>query len=275
MIHLMSFLHTMSVYANRWGGPRYRTEELAKFMNKHLYNVQEDQLRAGEKVNTILAHDAFLGSKHTPLYISSIKAAGEAPTYLITDELGFEGLFAEGTEILVLKDDCIQYKKVEKLRTDDERVINFELVPEFNNDKLHHHKKHSENFISIKYENEYEKQMLLCDGLSSMTILKDESSVLKRVSQFNSENIQEIYFIKITGIIQIAPTQCYKAEFLPFSYSLKKNRELSDKSRHRYYKQRHSTSGRRWLEKMRSKVFHMKKDKIELKMELRHDEDRD
>jgi len=271
----MSFLHTMSIYANRWGGPRYRTEELAKFMNKHLYNVQEDQLRAGEKVNTILAHDAFLSSRHTPLYMSSIEAAGNFSTYMITDELGFEGFFSKGTEILILKNNQIQYEKVENLKIDDERVINFELVPEFSNDKLHHHLKYSENFISIKYENEYEKQMLLCDGLSSMTILKDEDGALKRVGQFDSENIQEIHFIKITGVIRISPTQFYRAEFLPFSYSLKKNRELSDKSRHRYYKQRHSTAGRRWLEKMRSKVFHMKKDKIELKMELRHDEDQD
>ena len=88
MIHLTSLLHTMSPYANRWGGPRYRTEELAKFLNKHLYNIQEDQLRRAELVNMCLAYDAFLSSRHVPIYPAAILNVGEWHAWRIKDELG-------------------------------------------------------------------------------------------------------------------------------------------------------------------------------------------
>ena len=275
MIHLTSLLHTMSIYANRWGGPRYRTEELAKFLNKHLYNIQEYQLQMGEKVNTCLASDAFISSRHTPLYLSSIRKSDIIDGYFIKDELGFEAIFAEGTEILIHRDNQIKFEKIENIEMGDLRVINFERVDEFNNDKLHHHLAHSENFISIKCASEDEVQMVLCDGLTAMTILKDEESVVKRINQFDSENDQEIYLSEITKILQVDTQQFYYIDFFPFSYSLKKNRALSNKSKHRYWKYRQNTVGKRWLEKMRSKVFHIKKSPVEFKMELRHVENQD
>ena len=266
----------MSVYAHRWGGPRYRTEELAKFLNKHLYNVQEDQLRRGEKVNTCLAHDAFLSSKHTPLYLSSIKKVdSQLRNYLIFDELGFEGLFAEGTEILIHKDNSIQFEKIENINVGDNRVINFELVSEFSNDKLHHHLKFSENFLKIQCKDEYEAQTVLCDGLSAMTVLKNDNCIINRLHQFNSNNSQEVYLVEVTGVMELTPAeQFYDVDFLPFSYSLKKNKELSDKSKNRYYKTRQKTMSKRFLEKMRSKVFRIKKDKMHFEMDLKHDKDR-
>jgi hypothetical protein len=271
MIHLQSFLHTMSAYANRWGGPRYRTEELAKFFNKHLYNIQEDQLRAGSKVNTILAHDAFLSSRHTPVYMSSIKAIPKKRIFSITDELGFTGLFPEGTEILIINGTKIEFNKIENIKPGDKRIINLELVPRLKNDKMHHHREFSENFLSIKYKSEYEKQMLLCDCLSAMTILKDEGGHVSRVDQFNPKNLQEIYLVDVTEVKEVETSyQFYEAEFLPFSYVLMKNRALSDKSKNRYWKYRHQTIGKRWLEKMRSKVFSIKKSKVEFKMDLKH-----
>jgi len=272
MIHLTSLLHTMSVYSNRWGGPRYRTEEFAKFLNKHLYNIQEDQLRNGERVNACLAYDAFISSRHTPLYIASILNVGEWVAWRIKDELGFEGVFARGTEVLIHRDETIKYEKIENLKIGDRRVINFELVPEFNNDKLQHHLAFTENFLSIDCE-PGETQMLLCDGLTSMTILKETDSGVQRIDQFNSKNEQELYLVDITEVNEIESQQFFYIDFNPFSYSLRKNKSMSDKSKNRYYKQRQDTVGKRWLEKMRSKVFAMKKDNVEMKMELTHAKD--
>jgi len=278
MIHLTSFLHTLSVYSNRWGGPRYRTEELAKFLNKHLYNIQEEQLLARKKVNVSLSSDALLSSRHTPLYAYSIQQEEPQKTsYVITDELGFKAVFPRGTEILIFKDDEIKFEKIENIKFGDRRVINFELVEEFCNDKLHHHTAFSESFISIKCKNEFEVQMILCDSLSSMTLLKRDpgSRIVKRVSQFESGNIQEVYLVDIIEVKEIdRPITTYSIEFLEFSYSLKKNRDLSDKSKNRVYNYRKATKGKRWLAKMRSKVFAMKKNKMEFEMDLKHVDDK-
>lgn len=274
MIHLTSLLHTMSAYANRWGGPRYRTEELAKFLNKHLYNAQEYQLQMGEKVNTCLASDAFISSRHTPIYLSSIRKSDIIEGHFIKDELGFEAVFAEGTEILIHRDDQIKFEKIENIVIGDLRVINFEKVNEFNNDKLHHHLAHSENFISIRCSPD-EVQMVLCDGLTAMTVLKEEGLTVKRVDQFDSANDQEIYLSEITDVHGAGAQQFYYVEFSSFSYSLKKNRALSNKSKHRYWKHRIDTRTQRWLEKMRSKVFRIKKSPVEFEMELKHVENKD
>jgi hypothetical protein len=266
----------MSIYANRWGGPRYRTEELAKFLHKHLYNIQEDQLIEGKKVNTILAHDALLSSRHTPLYACSIKKADCTAVVFIRDELGFDGFFSEGTEILIHRGDKIQFEKIENVKVGDRRVINFEKVDTFKNDKLKHHRSFSENFLTIKCEDSYETKMILCDALSSMTLLKKEDkNVVRRIDQFNSKNIQEIHLIDITDVMTgLIPFEIsFKIEFLPFSYRLKKNKELSDKSENRYYKYRSRTQDKRFMEKMRSKVFRIKKSKVDFKMELKHVED--
>lgn len=275
MIHLSSFIQTMSLYANRWGGPRYRTEEFAKFLNKHLYNIQEEQLLAKERVNAKLSHDAFLSSRHTPLYLSSIKDVGVKNTFIVTDELGYEGVFPEGTEILVNEENVIKWKKIEKLKIGDQRVINFELVPGLKNEGAHHHLKFSDNFLSIKCKDVYESQAMLCDGIAGMSLLKETNDTVVHLDQFSKKNIQELYFIDIVEILQSSPITFYELEFLQFSYSLQKNRQLSNKSKNRYYKYRKSTMGKRLLEKLRSKVFHIKKDKTEFKMELKHDKDRD
>lgn len=265
----------MTLYANRWGGPRYRTEELAKFLNKHLYNIQEDQLRNAKRVNLCLAHDAFLSSRHTPLYPVSILNMGERHAWRIKDELGFEAIFDEGTEILVHKDDVIKFEAIEELKPGDRRVINLELVPELKNDKNHHYLPFTDKFISINCDTSDEVQMLLCDGLSAMMILKEKDGNVEKVEQFDSKNEQEVYLSDIIEVEYIGPQYFFYIEFNPFSYTLTKNRQLSDKSKNRYYNYRQSTVGKRWLEKMRSKVFRIKKDNVGFDMELTHVENKD
>lgn len=264
----------MTLYANRWGGPRYRTEELAKFLNKHLYNIQEDQLRNAQHVNLCLANDAFLSSRHTPLYPISILNKGKLHAWRIKDELGFEAIFNEGTKILVHKDDIIKFEKIEELKPGDRRVINLEIVPELKNDKSHHYLSFTDKFILIKCE-ATEVQNLLCDGLSAMMILREKNGSVEKIDQFDSKNEQEIYLSDIREVEHVGLQHFFNIEFSRFSYILIKNRKLSDKSRNRYYNYRHNTLGKRWLEKMRSKVFHIKKDKVNFNMELTHVKDED
>lgn len=273
-MHLFNLLHTMTAYANRWGGPRYRTEELAKFLNKSLYNVQEEQLKRNEKVNLVLSIDALLSSRHTPTYVRSIQMEQEPkPTWTITDELGYTAVFHEGTEILLYKDNGLVYEKIENIQIGDTRIINFELVEEFKNDKLHHHSKFSENFLTIKCKDYREIEMTMCDALTSMIIVQRTGLEMKKLDQFNDSNIQELYLVNIIGIVKCIPQTKLNIEVMPFSYSLHKNRALSDKSENRYYKSRQSTIAKRYLEKMRSKVFSMKKDNVKIELELKHVED--
>jgi len=273
-MNLLSLLHTMTAYANRWGGPRYRTEELAKFLHKHLYNAQEDQLKQNKKVNLSLSIDALLGSRHTPVYVKSIRMEPDLhKTWTISDELGYTAVFSEGTEVLLYKDNCLMYEKIENIKIGDRRVINFELVEEFNNDKLHHHSKFSENFLTIKCKDFSEIEMVMCDALTSMMIVRRTGLEMTKLDQFNNSNVQELYLIDIIGIVENLPHTKFSIEIMPFSYSLHKNKALSDKSENRYYKSRQSTVAKRYLEKMRSKVFSMKKDNVDIELELKHVED--
>lgn len=273
-MHLFNLLHTMTVYANRWGGPRYRTEEFAKFLHKHLYNAQEEQLKRKEKVNLSLSIDALLSSRHTPLYVKSVKLDSNiCRTWMIIDELGYGAEFHEGTEILLYKNEALVYEKIENIKIGDRRVINFELVDEFKNDKLHHHSKFTENFHSITFDSENEAQMLMCDALTSMTVVKKQHSEILKIDQFKPSNIQELYFVEITNVFEIMPCTKFDIETMPFSYSLHKNKQLSNKSEKRYYKSRKSTIAKRYLEKMRSKVFNIKKDNVKVELELKHVED--
>lgn len=272
MIHLTSLIHTMSLYANRWGGQRYRVEELAKFLNKHLYNYQEEKLMSKERVNLALAGDAFLSSDHIPMYANSIKIIGGKQAWKIKDELGFEAIFAEGTEILTYVDHPefgpLEWLPIESCSEGTYRVINLEKVESLKNDKAHHHLAFTDKFISIKCQPE-EKQKMLCDGLNALMILKENEKGVEKISQFNSNCIQELYLVKITSVMKAGKKGFFDIDFCNFSYSLSKNKALSDKSENRYYKERKRTTKKRWLEKMRSKAFHMKKDKTEFKMELR------
>lgn len=272
-MHLFNLLHTMTVYANRWGGPRYRTEEFAKFLHKHLYNIQEDQLKGRTKVNLSLSIDALLSSRHTPVYVKSVQMEPPQKTWTITDELGYTAVFHEGTEVLLYKDNCLVYEKVENIKIGDRRVINFELVDEFKNDKLHHHSKFSENFLTIKCKDFSEIEMAMCDALTSMTIVQRTGLEMKKLDQFDNANIQELYLVDIIGIVECIDQMKLNIEIMPFSYSLHKNKALSDKSEKRYYKSRQSTIAKRYLEKMRSKVFNMKKDNVKIELELKHVED--
>lgn len=278
MIHLTSLLHTISLYANRWGGPRYRTEELAKFLNKHLYNIQEEQLMRGELVNLCLSYDAFLSSRHTPLYASCISTSKKTRAWRIKDELGFEAIFAEGTEILTFVDHPeygpLEWLPVESCIPGTKRVINLELVPELKNDTLNHHNAFTDNFVSIKCEPE-QVQQLLCDSLTAMMVLKERDCIVRRVDKFDSNNTQEIYLVDITEVEEIEPQHFFDIKFSDFSYSLKKNKQLSNKSKNRYYNYRHNTTTKRWLEKMRSKVFHIKKSNKDFALELKHDKNSD
>jgi len=199
---------------------------------------------------------------------------GEWPAWRIKDELGFEGVFSKGTEILVYRDGRIKFVAIENLKLGDKRVVNFEYVPEFDNDKLNHHSAFTENFVSIKCEPE-EIQQLMCDGLTAMMMLKEQDGTVKMIEKFDSKNIQEIYLIDILEAEEIEPQLFFYMTFNDFSFSLKKNKNLSSKSKNRYYNYRRNTIGKRWLEKMRSKVFCMKKDNVDIKMELKHESDQD
>ncbi len=273
-MHFLNLLHTMTVYANRWGGPRYRTEEFAKFLHKHLYNAQEAQLMKGEKVNLCLSIDALLSSRHIPVYVKPLMISGSSlKMYHVVDELGYSADFHSSDEILIYRDDAIMYEKVENLVPGDKRIINLELVDEFSNDKLHHHSKFSENFLTIKCKDEAEAQMTLCDALTSMTVVKKKGLNLTKIDQFDKNNIQEIYLIDIVEISTTTDRPKVIIEIMPFSYSLHKNKALSNKSEKRYYKSRQSTVGKRYLEKMRSKVFSIKKDRVKIELELMHAKD--
>jgi hypothetical protein len=267
----------MTVYANRWGGPRYRTEEFAKFLHKHLYNIQEEQLRKSKKVNLCLSIDALLSSRHTPVYVKSVQVdISNDQTWWILDELGYHSEFHESTEILLYKNNALIFEKIENIKAGDKRVINFELVEEFKNDKLHHHSKFSENFLSIECKSESEIEMIMCDALTSMTIVKRPERLsleIKKVDQFNKKNIQELYLIDIVDVWKGSTRTKFNIEIMPFSYSLHKNKSMSNKSEHRYYKSRQSTIAKRYLEKMRSKVFDMKKDNVKVELELKHVKD--
>jgi hypothetical protein len=266
----------MTVYANRWGGPRYRTEELVKFLHKHLYNVQEEQFKKSEKVNLCLSIDAILSSRHTPVYVKSIQInTSNNQTWLILDELGYRAKFHEGTEILLYKNDGLIFEKIENIKSGDRRAINLELVEEFNNDKLHHHSKFSENFLTIECKSESEIETTMCDALTSMTIVKRPSLTtleIKKIDQFNKKNTQELYLVDIIDVWKGATEIKLDIEIMPFSYSLHKNKSLSNKSQNRYYKSRQSTIAKRYLAKMRSKVFSMKKDNVVVELELKHKE---
>jgi hypothetical protein len=273
-MHLFNLLHTMTAYANRWGGPRYRTEEFAKFLHKHLYNAQEDQLKQNKKVNLSLSIDALLGSRHIPVYVKSVQMEPALhKTWTITDELGYTAVFHEGTEILLYKNDALVYEKIENIQIGERRVINFELVEEFNNDKLHHHSKFSENFLTIKCKDFSEVEMMMCDALTSMTVVQRAGLEITKLDQFSNSNIQELYLVDVIGIVKNIEHTRFDIETMPFSYSLRKNKELSDKSENRYYKSRQSTVAKRYLEKMRSKVFSMKKDNVKVELELKHVKD--
>jgi hypothetical protein len=199
--------------------------------------------------------------------------------WIVEDELGFEAMFSEGTKILIEKDGKIQFEKIENLKPGNKRIINFEKVDALKNDKLNHDNKRgsfTENFIRIENIDEYSGQIMLCDALTSMMLLKQKGTSLERIDKFNNENIQEVYFIDLVRVDCVDVLyQSYNLEFSPFSYVLKKNTKLSDDSKNRYYEYRKKTAGKRFLEKMRSKAFEIKKDKIAIEMELKREENTD
>ncbi len=270
MLHFLSLLHTISVYAARWGGPRYRTTEVAKYINKYCYNLQEEHLKRGKKIDTRLASEAVLSSRHTPLYIKSLQYVGAKDAYLIEDELGLTAVFAEGTEILIEKDSKLVFVKIEELQPGDRRVVNFEYVREFKNASLHSYNKHIKNFITIKSRSERETQIMLCDSITAMTLTKKiEQRKLKKLCQFDNKlHSQEIYLIDVVNVTKTsAQIPAIVLELFPYSHALIRDVDRSTKTDKRYYKAKHKERGKNYLNRMREKVFDIKKSKIDIVLE--------
>ena len=267
MVHPLSFLHTISVYAARWGGPRYRTTEVAKYIHKYFYNLQEDHFKQGKRVDTRLASEALLSSRHTPLYVKSMQSVGYRDMYAITDELGLTALFTDDTEILVEKDEELSFVKISELQPGDKRVVNFEYVKEFKNASLHSFNKHVKNFLAIKCRNAYAAQIMLCDSITAMTLTqKIDDTKLQKVFQFNSKlHAQELYLIDIVEVHKTGlKLQGIAIEVFPFAHALLKDVDREVKTDKRYYKAKHKDRGNKYLDKMRSKVFEIKKSKIDI-----------
>lgn len=284
MIHIESLLHTFSPYANRWGGPRYRTTELLKYFNKYLYALQiENLVRHNKEINTSLASEAFLSIDHKPYYMRSLKIDNmNSEAYEIEDELGFKAIFPKGTEILMYHPqpsatEEFSYTPIEKIKPGDERVINFERVPKLRNDTLHHHRKFSEGFLRIKCKSEKDLQIILCDAITSMMMVeKIDNLRIKRLDVFNKKNSQEIYLIEILNVKKLdAKIVSYKPTFFNFSHIMIKDKKHSVKSKDRYYKAIKKTLPKKILEKMRKSVFYLKSSNTDFNMELIHEENRD
>jgi hypothetical protein len=270
VLHFLSLLHTISVYAARWGGPRYRTTEVAKYINKYCYNLQEEHLKRGKKIDTRLASEAILSSRHTPLYIKSLHFVGYRDAYVIVDELGLAAVFPEGTEILVEKNAELTFVSIDELQPGDKRVVNFEYVKEFKNASLHSYNKHIKNFITIKSRTERETQIMLCDSITAMTLTKEiEPLKLKKLYQFDNKlHDQELYLIDIVSVTK-TKTQMpsINLELFPYSHALIKDVDRSKKTDKRYYKAKHKERGKKYLNKMREKVFDIKNSKIDIVLE--------
>lgn len=270
MLHILSLLHTISVYAARWGGPRYRTTEVAKYINKYCYNLQEEHLKRGKKIDTRLASEAVLSSRHTPLYIKSLQYVGNKDSYVIIDELGLTAIFTEGTEILVEKDAELVFVKIEDLQPGDKRVVNFEYVPEFKNASLHSYNKNIKNFMTIKSRTDRETQVMLCDSITAMTLTKEvEHLKLKKIYQFDNKlHDQELYLIDIVSVTKTKTQMpAIILETFPYSHALLRDVDKAIKTDKRYYKAKHKERGKRYLNKMREKVFEIKKSKIDIVLE--------
>ncbi len=270
MLHILSLLHTISVYAARWGGPRYRTTEVAKYINKYCYNLQEEHFKRGKKIDTRLASEAVLSSRHTPLYIKSLQYVGNRDSYVIVDELGLTAIFTEGTQILVEKDSVPTFVNIEELKQGDRRIVNFEYVKEFKNASLHSYNKNIKNFITIKSRTKHETQVMLCDSITAMTLTKEiEPLKLKKMYQFNNKlHDQELYLIDIVSVTKTkTKTPAIVLELFPYSHALIRDVDRSTKTDKRYYKAKHKERGKKYLHRMREKVFDIKKSKIDIVLE--------
>jgi hypothetical protein len=270
MLHPLSLLHTISVYAARWGGPRYRTTEVAKYINKYCYNLQEEHFRKGKRIDTRLASEAVLSSKHTPLYIKSLQYVGNKDAYEIVDELGLVAIFTEDTQILVERNEELSFVKINELQPGDRRVVNFEYVKDFKNASLHSYNKNIRNFITIKSNTNHETQIMLCDSITAMTLTKEiEPLKLKKMYEFNNKlHDQEIYLIDIVSINKM-PTKvpAIALELFPFSHALLRDVDRSIKTDKRYYTAKHKERGKKYLNRMREKVFRIKNSKMDIVLE--------
>jgi hypothetical protein len=275
MIIIDSLLHTISPYANRWGGPRYHIVELFKFLNKYLWDHQIIRFNKKEKINCCLASEALLSANHTPKYIKYIQIKNEETIYKITDELGYESTFPENTELLIYENDNICFKKIKDIKINDLRVINFESVEEFKNYSLHHHTKLNENFITLNCSKE-EIQTAMCEALTSMILVKNCDNKILRILVYDKNNAQEIYLIPIVKIEKLEEKQLtIDIELSNFSYLLTKDRKNSDASRNRCYKSIKNKLAKNYLNKMRDKVFYVKKSKDHIEFELINEKDVD
>jgi hypothetical protein len=274
MIRFNNLIHSLSTYSARYGGPRYRCIELAKYINKSLSGLQEEQLKKSEKINTILSSEAFLSSNHKPIYLKSLQHIGGENVYLIQDELGFMACFTEETEILLYKDGKFVYNRIDNIQVGDLRVLNLEVVPELRNNCVPKFSSFGSNFLKI---NTTESKKLMCDGINSLLVLKTEDyKSIESVDKLDDKNnIQEIYLLEITTVCSVGfQNGCFELEFLPFSYVLTKDANNSNSSENRYYNELNKTRPKRYLNNLRSKSFKItKEDKSKIEMELINEKD--
>lgn len=257
MILLENNLHILATYLNRWGGPRYKIIKLQNFIDRYLLDDQKTKLFKKQNINTILISEAVLTSSHKPLYLKTIKASEKKQTvYRIKDELGFTIELPEETELLMWNNSP-EYVKAKHIKTGMERVINFEILPEFHSDFNSH-------FLSVLSS---DVQSILCNGINSNVLLRklNNNTAIKKDELNRRKNSQEIYLVKIEEVAKLDTRDCFELEFLPFSYVFKKDKN-SNKTK--YYNKINKLRAKKYIDKMRNKVFNIKKDKYKIEMEI-------
>jgi hypothetical protein len=271
MVHIESLLQTVSIYANRWGGPRFRSMELFKLLNKVLHNNQIEAIKTGAPVNMGLSSVALLSCSHSPLYPSKIVYTGDKMMYSIEDELGFKGMFAEGTQVYCYEHGQYCWKRIEEIRPGTMRIINLESRENINNTGIHHHHKSSSDMYTMDCGSEQQAQKILGEEISTLMIFrinKDNKKEVIRVREFDKKNnSQELIFVEITKVEKFKELPSLEFVMNSFSHVLFKDKKNSDSSGD-YRKLMNKQRPKKYLNMLREKVFVLKKDVVPFEMEL-------
>ena len=271
MIHIESLLQTVSIYANRWGGPRFRSMELFKLLNKVLYNNQIEAIKTGTPVNMDLSSVALLSCSHSPLYPSRIVYTGKKMMYSIEDELGFMGMFAEGTQVYCYEHGQYCWKKIEEIKPGTMRIINLESRENISNTSIHHHKKSSSDIYTMDCGSKLQAQKILGEALCTLMLFKvnkENKKEIVRVREFDKKNnSQELVFVEITKVEKFKELPSLEFVMNGFSHVLFKDKKNSDSSVD-YKKLMNKQRPKKYLNMLREKVFTLKKDVVPFEMEL-------
>lgn len=207
MVTLDSYIHTISPYISRLGGPRYRVVQFVKLLNKFLYRYQEENM--SQETVLSLFSDGFLSSKGGPLWAKSMRFEGQKDCYVIIDENGMESEFAEGTEILVADQVFnIEYKKIENIKKGDYKVIPF-----YKNSHFVKNPRKIKSISKIQYKDNADKKQIEYESITSIrTILKQLNGMLEKHA-ICTNNEQELFLSKIVDIKKTEKKPSFKIVF--------------------------------------------------------------